>query len=190
MDPSSPALSRVQSDGILNHVAPNHAHSDSMVTVSLSSNSEHTQPEWRTLDIPRTPVEVTSPASAEESETRTTPTLGTAKPVRNAGASIRSRSSEDGERGEGDAVDWEELEKSEEQEPRREGSDEVRYSSWNTGMRHEIDLISRRPSCWLVWSRKTMPWPPTPSRDWPTSPNPRRSNKDRPDQSRSITSND
>lgn len=120
MDPASPATSRVQSDGILAHVVPNHAHSDSMVTVSLSSNSEHTQPEWRTLDIPRTPVEVTSPANAEDAE-RTTPTLGPAK-------SIRSRNSEDGERGDGDMVDWEELEKTEEQEPRREGSDEVRSS--------------------------------------------------------------
>ncbi|KAK1147521.1 hypothetical protein N8T08_000862 [Aspergillus melleus] len=124
MDSSSPVTSRVQSDGILNHVTPNHAHSDSMVTVSLSSNSEHTQPEWRTLDIPRTPVEVTSPATDEDSETKTTPKLGPAKSVRGAGTSIRSRSSEDGDRGDGDMVDWEELEKTEEQEPRREGSDE------------------------------------------------------------------
>ncbi|KAA8649675.1 hypothetical protein EYZ11_008142 [Aspergillus tanneri] len=128
MDPSTPITSHGQSDGTLNEVAPNHAHTDSMVTVSLSSNSEHTQPDWRTLEIPQTPVELTSPPmenpSANETEKITTPTLEPVKPASSSGASIRSRSSDELDRGDGDMVDWEELEKTEEQEPRREGSDE------------------------------------------------------------------
>ena len=103
--------------------APNH---DSMVTVALSdkqSNSEHTQPEWCTLNVPPTPSEIT-PESEEsfgpvplQDAARTTPTPEDDMP----GAS--------GERQEPDMsdneVDWENLDKTEEQEPRGEGSDEV-----------------------------------------------------------------
>ncbi|GCB22929.1 EVI5-like protein [Aspergillus awamori] len=122
--------------------SPSHVHSDSvntgshdtdsMVTVPLTSNSEHTQPDWRSLNIPQTPVDVTSPtrehSSDGEEDSRTTPTQEPARTdldqCSNNGdaSSIRSRSSE--ERDRSDAVDWEELEKTEEQEPRCEGSDE------------------------------------------------------------------
>ncbi|PYH92306.1 hypothetical protein BO71DRAFT_400651 [Aspergillus ellipticus CBS 707.79] len=122
---------------------PYHVHSDStatgsndtdsMVTVPLTSNSEHTQPDWRTLDIPRTPVDVTSPTrehpSTDENDSKTAPTLEPARsdlePSSTGGdaSSIRSRHSEDRDRKD-DIVDWEELEKTEEQEPRCEGSDE------------------------------------------------------------------
>ncbi|CAI7598811.1 unnamed protein product [Penicillium viridicatum] len=103
--------------------APNH---DSMVTVALSdnqSNSEHTQPDWRTLNIPPTPVEMTHlEKESEESfgpvplqdAARTTPTPET------PGADSGRQTGEmfDNE------VDWENLDKTEEQEPRGEGSDE------------------------------------------------------------------
>ncbi|KAL4808144.1 rab-GTPase-TBC domain-containing protein [Aspergillus unguis] len=97
---------------------------DSMVTVPLTSNSEDTQPDWRTLDIPQTPVDATTHSDSESSP-RTTPT--SAKP--DLGSELaRTRISEENDRTEvleSDAVDWEELEKTEEQEPRMEGSDET-----------------------------------------------------------------
>ncbi|RAL03924.1 putative GTPase activating protein (Evi5) [Aspergillus ibericus CBS 121593] len=122
---------------------PSHVHSDSvntgshdtdsMVTVPLTSNSEHTQPDWRTLDIPQTPVDVTSPtrelSSDGENDPKTTPTQEPPRAdlapssICGDASSIRSRSSAERDRKD-DAVDWEELEKTEEQEPRCEGSDE------------------------------------------------------------------
>lgn len=122
---------------------PSHVHTDSintgshdtdsMVTVPLTSNSEHTQPDWRTLEIPQTPVDVTSPTQEHSGETdsKTTPTQEPPRvdlapsPNCDDASSIRSRSSAERDRKD-DAVDWEELEKTEEQEPRCEGSDEVR----------------------------------------------------------------
>ena len=86
-----------------------------MVTVPLSdvqSNSEHTQSDWRSLDIPVTPTG----QNALKSDPR-------------GGSSTRSPSSErndTGDEAEGD-VDWAQLDKTEEQEPRGEGSDEVCY---------------------------------------------------------------
>ncbi|KAJ5593849.1 uncharacterized protein N7459_000057 [Penicillium hispanicum] len=111
--------------------APNH---DSMVTVSLSdiqSSSEHTQPDWRTLDIPPTPVE-----STQESETNrmvgesfgprlltdatktTTATIPVDEPPTPTSAGDKLTEETDNE------VDWENLDKTEEQEPRGEGSDD------------------------------------------------------------------
>ncbi|PWY88304.1 hypothetical protein BO70DRAFT_286061 [Aspergillus heteromorphus CBS 117.55] len=106
-----------------------------MVTVPLTSNSEHTQPDWRTLDIPKTPVDVTSPtrehSATDEDDSKITPTQdqelarSDLEPSSNRGdaSSTRSRNSEYRDRKD-DTVDWEELEKTEEQEPRCEGSDE------------------------------------------------------------------
>lgn len=142
MEVSAASPIRPHHYGIPGSIPPTHAHSDSMVTVPLSdvqSSSEHSQPEWRTLDIPQTPVDATPPVEenpeAEEYETRmSTPTMDTAQPIlqpiayREPSYSAQSRSSEEGERSENDMVDWEGLEKSEEQEPRREGSDEVGQS--------------------------------------------------------------
>ncbi|KAJ5448592.1 Protein of unknown function DUF3405 [Penicillium cf. griseofulvum] len=103
--------------------APNH---DSMVTVALSDNqssSEHTQPDWRTLDIPPTPVEMSHlEKESEESfgpvplqdAARTTPTPETP----GVGRERRTGEMFDNE------VDWENLDKTEEREPRGEGSDE------------------------------------------------------------------
>lgn len=102
------------------------SHTDSMVTVPLSSNSEDTQPDWRTLDIPQTPVESTM-HSDDEIDRKTTPTPTSVRPDLETELS-RTRISEENDRTdtlEGDAVDWEELEKTESQEPRTEGSDEV-----------------------------------------------------------------
>lgn len=116
----------------------NHVHTDSMVTVPLSdiqSNSEHTQPDWRNLDIPQTPVDSTSPEVLEdesEEEIKTTPTRDGAKPEveQDSGANPTRSRSHDGKgqrkSGDRDVVDWEELDKTEENEPRGEGSDEVR----------------------------------------------------------------
>ncbi|KAL2817588.1 rab-GTPase-TBC domain-containing protein [Aspergillus granulosus] len=85
-------------------------HTDSMVTVPLSSNSEDTQPEWRTLEIPQTPVESTATPTSAKPDLRS--------------ELARSRISENVDRTD-DGVDWEELEKTEEQEPRMEASDET-----------------------------------------------------------------
>lgn len=111
--------------------APNH---DSMVTVALSdiqSNSEHTQPDWRNLDIPPTPVESTRGPEGNHSKTesfgpmalrdaaRTTPTPVDEPPTPTSTKDKTLDEETDNE------VDWENLEKSEEKEPRGEGSDEV-----------------------------------------------------------------
>ena len=115
--------------------APNH---DSMVTVSLSdiqSNSEHTQPEWRNLDIPLTPVDSTHEAEDKRVKTesfgpmalrdaaRTTPTPVDEPPTPTS-TEYKTRDKTLDEESENE-VDWENLEKTEEQEPRGEGSDEV-----------------------------------------------------------------
>jgi hypothetical protein len=117
-------------------------HTDSMVTVPLSdvlSNSEHTQPDWKSIEIPETPVESDiipeTPADADEG-TETTPKSNRVNseteqsPTSEGGASIRSRSSGGSVRS-ADAVegetDWAALELTEEQESREEGSDEVRW---------------------------------------------------------------
>ncbi|KAL4780306.1 rab-GTPase-TBC domain-containing protein [Aspergillus varians] len=120
MDQTDQSPRRPSSDTIVR--MPNHT--DSMVTVPLSSNSEDTQPDWRTLEIPQTPVDTTL-LSDDETDTKITPT--SAKPDLETELS-RTRIREENGRAhilEGDAVDWEELEKTEEQEPRREGSDET-----------------------------------------------------------------
>lgn len=111
-----------------------------MVTVSLSdiqSNSEHTQPDWRSLDIPPTPVE-----SAHEYESdpkrSTVESLGP-MPLQDAAKTtsvptdgpptpkIADQPNKPDEAEADNDVDWENLEKTEEQEPRGEGSDDV---SW------------------------------------------------------------
>ncbi|KAE8367474.1 rab-GTPase-TBC domain-containing protein [Aspergillus caelatus] len=133
MDNSEAATAQLHSPGVPKNIPPIHQHSDSMVTVPLSdvqSSSEHTQPDWRTLDIPQTPIEVTSPTGESvdaDEPTSTTPTRDSEQQIlqpRTYRASIVSRSSEEIFRGEVDGVDWRELDRSEEQEPRGEGSDE------------------------------------------------------------------
>lgn len=123
-EPASPAVPH----------APNH---DSMVTVSLSdiqSNSEHTQPDWRTLDIPPTPVESSHESEANHNRTqsfgpqalrdaaKTTPVPLDEPPTPTTAEGKTADEDSDNE------VDWENLEKTEEQEPRGEGSDEVGFS--------------------------------------------------------------
>ncbi|KAJ5220497.1 hypothetical protein N7468_009701 [Penicillium chermesinum] len=113
--------------------APNH---DSMVTVSLSdiqSNSEHTQPDWQSLDIPSTPVEST-PEYVSDAKQNRVESLGP-MPLQDAAKTtfvptdgpptptITNQSIVEEEEPEKD-VDWEHLDKTEEQEPRGEGSDD------------------------------------------------------------------
>ncbi|GMF79769.1 unnamed protein product [Aspergillus oryzae] len=140
MDNSETITPQIHSPGVPKNIPAIHQHSDSMVTVPLSdvqSSSEHTQPDWRTLDIPQTPIEVTSPTgeSVDDDEpTSTTPTRDSEPQIlqpRTYRASVVSRSSEEIFRGDIDGVDWRELDKSEEQEPRGEGSDEVRIQENN-----------------------------------------------------------
>ncbi|KAJ5174224.1 uncharacterized protein N7482_000101 [Penicillium canariense] len=113
---------------------PNH---DSMVTVALSdiqSNSEHTQPDWRTLDIPPTPVQATHCKEDNKTKTesfgpmalqdaaRTTPTPVDEPPtptLAEAGQTNARQTEEEAD----NEVDWENLDRTEEQEPRGEGSD-------------------------------------------------------------------
>ncbi|KAJ5138264.1 Protein of unknown function DUF3405 [Penicillium bovifimosum] len=103
--------------------APNH---DSMVTVALSdkqSSSEHTQPEWRTLDIPPTPMEMSHLEKESEDSFGPMPLQDAAKitPILEDEGPNRVRQT--GEMFDNEA-DWENLDKTEEQEPRGEGSDE------------------------------------------------------------------
>lgn len=117
--------------------APNH---DSMVTVALSdkqSSSEHTQPEWCTLNVPPSPLEMTHLEESEGSTgpvplqdaARTTPTPEDDMPTPGANSERQEAEMSDND----NEVDWENLDKTEEQEPRGEGSDEVGGSSgfWN-----------------------------------------------------------
>ncbi|KAJ5606600.1 hypothetical protein N7510_009381 [Penicillium lagena] len=107
-----------------------HKPTDSMVTVSLSdiqSNSEHTPPDWRSLDIPPTSAEEDSPLESEANSTEDeelAPTLltnavYTPPPI---------EKEEEGDIPDSDSdlddLDWEHLDRTEEQEPRGEGSDD------------------------------------------------------------------
>ncbi|KAJ5231891.1 uncharacterized protein N7469_006479 [Penicillium citrinum] len=112
-EPSSPAAPH----------APNH---DSMVTVSLSdiqSSSEHSQPDWRNLDIPPTPVNASHEGESFgpmplQDAARTTPV-----PMSEPSTPIATRDKDADDEAENE-VNWESLEKTEEKEPRGEGSDE------------------------------------------------------------------
>ncbi len=110
-----------------------------MVTVSLSdiqSNSEHTQPDWRTLNIPPTPVQATHEPEAMKSKTesfgpmalldaaRTTPTAVDEPPTPTSASPSSVDVVQSGEEVDSE-VDWEKLDRTEEQEPRGEGSDNV-----------------------------------------------------------------
>ncbi|OJJ82633.1 putative GTPase activating protein (Evi5) [Aspergillus glaucus CBS 516.65] len=89
------------------------ANTDSMVTVPLSEvqfDSEHTQPEWRSLNIPQTPADPVSPTQSENGA--------------KSDAGNSSRRSQCSDRGMDDEVDWAELDRTEEQEPRGEDADE------------------------------------------------------------------
>lgn len=113
------------------------AQTDSMVTVPLSPNSERARelsqvdlarPDWQTQDVPQTAIAITAPSesapeSAPDNDDDDAKTL--LEPVAyqaSTPSSIRSRSSEEMPRSE---VDWEELDRTEEQEPRGDSSDEV-----------------------------------------------------------------
>lgn len=90
------------------------ANTDSMVTVPLSevqSDSEHTQPEWRLLNIPQAPADPVLPTQSDN---------GAKSDAENS-----SRRSQCSDRGMDDEVDWAELDRTEEQEPRGEDADEV-----------------------------------------------------------------
>lgn len=164
---------------------------DSMVTVSLSdvqSNCEQSRPDWPLLDMPSTPMDPVSPSESPcelgYPTITTTPTADVGKPdlepekYRGAGSSIRSQSSDGSERMQ-DAAVWEELDKTEEQEPRGQGSDEVcvcvssvcQRENKNRGgeERKETNLIwsSLPPSSWLVWKKRTMLWLRTPNQACP-----------------------
>ena len=103
-----------------------------MVTVSLSdaqSNSDPSHPDWRS--IPQTPVE-NAPEMDTEGVTDTAPPHALESELHpnqdQAVPSIRSpQDNVDQEDVENDVVDWAELERTEEQEPRNEQSDEVCY---------------------------------------------------------------
>lgn len=109
--------------------APNH---DSMVTVALSDNqssSEHTQPDWRTLNIPPTPVEMTHLEKESEESFGPVPLQDAARTTPTPETPGADRGRQTGEMFDNE-VDWENLDKTEEQEPRGEGSDEVSVTSF------------------------------------------------------------
>lgn len=93
------------------------------MTVPLSdiqSNSEHSQPDWCSLDIPPTPpIDLASPTEQQSNNGLKSSDVGDSP--------LRSPSSErnDASDAEGDVVDWAQLDKTEEREPRGRSSDEV-----------------------------------------------------------------
>lgn len=101
----------------------NGTNTDSMVTVPLSdiqSNHEHSPSDWRSIDVPPTPpVDLVSPTEQRHDNGLKSGDLG--------GSALRSPTSDrnDASDAEGDVVDWAQLDKTEEQEPRGESSDEV-----------------------------------------------------------------
>ncbi|KAJ5503819.1 hypothetical protein N7463_006693 [Penicillium fimorum] len=96
---------------------------DSMVTVALSSSSEHTQPDWRTLDIPPTPVEMSHLEKESEDSFGPVPLQDAARTTPTPETPGVDRERQTGEMFDNEA-DWENLDKTEEREPRGEGSDE------------------------------------------------------------------
>lgn len=118
---------------------------DSMVTVPLSDRQSMSADGSADLDIPTTPVDGkgdqfsffttvketdltpkneavgrTDEAFIRENRTRSSTSLNDAPDITHEGYESSSSTESDG------GVDWEKLDKSEEQEPRTEGSDEVR----------------------------------------------------------------
>ncbi|KAL2869739.1 putative GTPase activating protein (Evi5) [Aspergillus lucknowensis] len=155
MEPSDRASSRASSQSNAHPLNQ----TDSMVTVPLSPNSEDTQPDWRTLDIPQTPVDAPL-HSDDEIDPKATPTP--AKPDLESELA-RSRVGEDVDRTDGqdgDAVDWEELEKTEEQEPRMEGSDET-TALLLARLEQENNALATNPKSGLVKvaDKQTQPRP-------------------------------
>lgn len=150
---------------------------DSMVTVPLSDRQSNPR-DSRMFDIPETPVEERNAEDTPldvEDESGRTPRNDTlydpdseTRPALDASPRSPSRDTQEdpASPATSDRVDWEELEKTEEQEPRNEATDEVR---------REIDVTSRsvpvpelmcfsRPLCsWLASSRRTMPSSQTPN---------------------------
>jgi hypothetical protein len=114
----------------------NRPHTDSMVTVPLSdaqSNSDPSHPDWSSPNTPQTPAGGFSAADDQRDATQPgNGALGSEsdlEQVRATGPSIRLPETDgmhQADDAEGDVVDWAELEKTEEQEPRGEQSDEVR----------------------------------------------------------------
>lgn len=102
-----------------------------MVTVSLSdvqSNSEHTQPDWHTLDIPPTPVESSCESESSQNRTQSFGPQALQDAAKTCTAPVDEPQTPTAPQDNDDTdneVDWENLDKTEEQEPRGEGSDEV-----------------------------------------------------------------
>lgn len=96
-----------------------------MVTVPLSdiqSNPEQSPSDWRSVDVPPTPpVDLVSPTEQQQQDDNGL------KSGDVGGSALRSPSSDrnDASDTEGDVVDWAQLDKTEEQEPRGDSNDEV-----------------------------------------------------------------
>lgn len=122
---------------------------DSMVTVPLSDiqsdiqSNPQTPNEWKTFDIPEVPVEESGEQEGpvgDNAEGQTTPTIDCSPTTvegrerRVSDSSERSRNSRGSEADsppDSEGVNWEGLEKTEELEPRNEGTDEVRTPGGN-----------------------------------------------------------
>lgn len=112
----------------------NRPNTDSMVTVPLSdvqSNADPSHPDWNSLNTPQTPVDgfPAGEGQANTPQAHNAP-LGAdmaSKGDPAPGPSIRLPDGDtpQADDAEGDVVDWAQLEKTEEQEPRGEQSDEV-----------------------------------------------------------------
>lgn len=104
----------------------NGANTDSMVTVPLSdiqSNPENSPGDWRSSDVPPIPpVDIDSLTEQQQQQHDHGLKSGDV-----GGPPLRSPSSERNDTSdvEGDVVDWAQLDKTEEQEPRGDSSDEV-----------------------------------------------------------------
>jgi hypothetical protein len=156
---------------------------DSMVTVPLSdrhSTSNEPSCDSRTLDIPETPIEEKAEGEGRmegdgeeldgtpksDNTSRISPEPEERRESASSTQSQRARNSHDPvSPAESDGVDWEKLDKTEEQEPRNEATDEVRLPNSSV---LRISLMDRAHSllrcCSLAWSKRTMPWQQTRNR--------------------------
>jgi hypothetical protein len=159
---------------------------DSMVTVPLSDRQSSPSDichDPTTLDIPETPIEDKvdgdGPIEEEEERVETPKNEDVPRPAseikerRGSASSAGSRSTRNSHDSispvESEGVDWEKLDKTEEQEPRNEATDEVGTEETRLHWREltSREWCSQRRCCSLVWNKRTMPSLRIPKPGWP-----------------------
>lgn len=133
------------------HTDSNPLPTDSMVTVRLSVH--HPEP----LPKPNIFPELESLAARRASQISLQSSISSSSSSSHDGMTSPTSSG---------SVDWEELEKTEEQEPRDEGTDDVSRLK-ATHLRQHAKLYSPLLFSLLAWNKRIMLWSPILSRGWP-----------------------